>query len=471
MSAKSRNFIVLKIKPLRYLLMNKVTTLSPEIQAPKAENLFSIEKSSCSKKIKVDFNAPDLSSNGDLILLQGMDCSFLDRLADAIPDWQNPNFRLHPMREMIRQRVGQIACGYEDASDCDSLRNDSAVKIFSGRRPKDSGLSSQPTMARLENHIGKQTLFDIANLYIEEFISSYDKAPKKIILDADDTNANTYGNQQLTLFNDYYGEYCYMPLLIYEEYSGRPILPLLRPGRTNKSLNIWGILRRLTERLRKVWPTCRIRLRGDSHFCSHEFMDWVIDGQIYVDFATGIAPNSTLMKKIDKPLRRWQKAFDGDKKPICHYYSFMYKTKSWKHEQRVIAKVEFTKLGRNVRFIVTSNRNNRPEALYRRYAGRGEMELWIKDFKALHGDRMSCGSYRVNYFRLFLYVAAQILLHDFKRVAFGDTEVGCFTVDSLVKRTMLSAVMIKEQKCAIKVHFMCHHRFRTQIEDFLRTIA
>lgn len=41
------------------------------------------------------------------------------------------------------------------------------------------------------------------------------KAPKHIILDCDDTNANTYGGQQLTLFNDYYGDYCYMPLLIF----------------------------------------------------------------------------------------------------------------------------------------------------------------------------------------------------------------------------------------------------------------
>ena len=471
MSAKKRNFIVLKIKLLRYLLMDKVTTLSPEFQALKAEKSFLLGKRSCNKKIKVDFNAPDLSSNGGLVLLEGIDSSFLDRLADTIPDWRNPYLILHPMQEMIRQRVGQIACGYEDANDCDSLRNDSAVKIFSGRKPKDDGLSSQPTMTRLENHIGKQTLFDIADLYIEKFISSYGKVPKKIILDVDDTNADTYGNQQLTLFNDYYGEYCYMPLLIYEGYSGRPILPLLRPGRTNKSLNVWGILRRLIERIREAWPACRIQLRGDSHFCSHEFMDWVGDGQIYVDFITGITPNAALLKEIDKPLRRWQKAFDRDKKPTCHYYSFMYKARSWKHAQRVIAKVEFTKLGRNVRFIVTSNRNNKPETLYRRYCGRGEMELWIKDFKALHGDRMSCNSYRANYFRLFLYVAAQILLYDFKRIAFGGTEIECFTVDSLVKRIMLSAVMIKEQKCAIKVHFMCHHRYRTRIEDFLRTIA
>ena len=35
----------------------------------------------------------------------------------------------------------------------------------------------------------------MADLYIEKFISYYSKTPKKIILDIDDTNADTYGNQ------------------------------------------------------------------------------------------------------------------------------------------------------------------------------------------------------------------------------------------------------------------------------------
>lgn len=471
MSAKSRKFIVFNYKYIQLLLMDKVITLFPESKASKREKVFSIEKNACSKKIRLDFNAPDLSSNGGLVLLQGMDCSFLDRLADVIPDWRNPDLVQHPIREMIRQRVGQIACGYEDANDCDALRCDSAVKIFSGRRPLEEPLSSQPTMTRLENHISKRTLFDIAGLFIHKFISSYARPPKKIILDVDDTNADTYGAQELTLFNDYYGEYCYMPLLIYEGYSGRPVLPLLRPGRTNKSLNVCGILTRLIEKLHKAWPKCRIQLRGDSHFCSHEFMDWRSSGQIYVDFVTGLMPNTTLWKKIDKPLRRWRKAFEKDREPSCHYYSFIYKAKSWKHPQRVIAKVEFTGLGQNVRFIITSNRNNKPETVYRRYCGRGQMELWIKDYKALHGDRMSCNSYRANYFRLFLHMAAQVILFDFRHKAFAETEVGSFTVETFIKRVMLSAVMIKEQKCAIRIHFVSHHRHRAQIEAFLQSIA
>lgn len=451
--------------------MDKFTTLFPEIQAEDNKKDFLIDKNVCNKRIRMDFDAPDLSSNGGLVLLHGVDNSFLDRIAAAIPDWRNPDLILHPLREMIRQRVGQIACGYADANDCDILRGDSAVKMFSGRKPKDDDLSSQPTMTRLENHIDRQTLFEIADVFIDNFLSSYAKPPKKIILDADDTNADVYGSQQLSLFNDYYGEYCYMPLLIYEGYSGRPVLPLLRPGRTNKSLNVSGILRRLVERIRKAWPSCRIQLRGDSHFCSHQFMDWVSDGQIYVDFVTGLTANGALLKKIDKPLRHWRKVFEKDNSPTCHYYSFMYKAKSWRHEQKVIAKIEFTKQGQNVRFIVTSNRNNKPGTVYRRYCGRGEMELWIKDFKSLKGDRMSCSSYRANYFRLFLHAAAQVVLYNFRHTAFRGTEVECFTVDKFIKHIMISAVMVKEQKCAIRIHFVTRHPHRIPIEEFLQMIA
>jgi hypothetical protein len=454
--------------------MCKDSLLFPEMQPQEVEKSFLIEKNACDKKIRVDFDAPDLSSIGGLVLMQGIDCSFLDTIADTIPDWRNQDMILHTMREMIRQRVGQIACGYEDANDCDALRHDSAMKMFAGRKPQDEELSSQPTMTRLENHIGKQTLFNLAEVFIQKFISSYPKPPKKIILDVDDTNSNTYGSQELSLFNDYYGEYCYMPLLIYEGYSGKAILPLLRPGRTNKSLNVSGIIKRLIERLHKTWPTCYIQLRGDSHFCSHDFMDWVFaksNKQLYVGFITGITPNNVMKKNIDKPLRRWRKTFKKNGKSSCHYYDFMYKAKSWKYSQRIIAKIEFTEMGENVRFIVTSNRNNSPEMLYHLYCERGEMELWIKDFKSLRGDRMSCGSYRANYFRLFLYAAAQIILYDFKHKAFHDTEVETFTVDKFIKRIMLSAVIIKEQKCAIKIHFVSHHRHRNEIEDFLQAIA
>lgn len=467
MSANFCTFEVLIIKEIQILLMCKDTTLFPNEQAEKD---FSLVKSASGKKIRVDFNAPDLSSNGGLVLMQGMDYSFLDRIADAIPEWRTPYLTRHSLRELVHQRVGQIACGYEDANDCDALRHDSALKMLAGRRPQDDALCSQPTMTRLENHVSTRALYEMGLLFVDNFIKSYGKPPKKIIIDMDDTNANTYGAQQLTLFNDYYGECCYMPLLVYEGYSGKMILPVLRPGRRNKSLNVFGLMRRLVERLHKAWPNCAIEVRGDSHFCCHEFMDWA-HGKSLVRFTTGLAANSVLLGDIDKPLRRARNDYKKHRQPIRRFYDFYYQAGTWKHAQRVIAKIEIGEKGENIRFIVTSNRNNKPRTMYRHYAGRGEMELWIKDIKNLRGDRMSCGSFRANQFRLYLYAAAQVMLYNLREKAFKGTEVGSFTIDTLVKRIMLSAVMIREQKCAIRVSFVRHHRHRAEIERFLMGIA
>lgn len=373
---------------------------------------------------------------------------------------------------MVRQRVGQIACGYEDANDCDTLRHDSALKMLAGRKPSDKDLCSQPTMTRLENHVTKRDLYRIGCLFVENFIKSFKKVPKRIILDADDTNANTYGTQQLTLFNDYYGEYCYMPLLIYEGLSGKMLLPILRPGRRNKSLNVSKILIRIIKRLHQAWPNCKIELRGDSHFCSHELMDWVSDQHnIFLGFITGLSSNEVLRKKIDKPLRRWRKYYEKEKKDVRHYYTFRYKAKTWKYEQRVIAKIEINAMGENIRFIVASNKNNKPETVYRHYTKRGEMELWIKDLKSIRGDRMSCKAFMANQFRLFLYAAADIMLYNLKHDGFEGTEVESFTIETFIKRIMLSAVMIKEQKCAIRINFVPHHKHRAEIETFLQRIA
>lgn len=96
---------MLIIKELHYLLMCKDTTLFPEFSKEKE---FSFGKASCGKKIRIDFNAPDLSSNGGLVLLQCMDCGLLDKIADCIPDWRTPELIHHTIRDMVRQRVVRL---------------------------------------------------------------------------------------------------------------------------------------------------------------------------------------------------------------------------------------------------------------------------------------------------------------------------------------------------------------------------
>jgi len=454
--------------------------------------LFSLPGIVSDKKIRVDFDSPDVSSNGGLLLVGNMRDSLAWKIGRLIPDGRKKEFIRHTYMEMVSQRIGQILCGYEDANDCDRLRSDSALKMSCGRKPSDADLSSQPTMTRLENNIGSKTLYRIGKLFLDEYISSFDKAPKMVILDADDTNANTYGAQQLTLFNAYYNEYCYMPLLLFDGLTGKLMLPLLRPGRRNKSLGVARIMQRVVEYLHGHWPDTVIELRGDSHFASHEFMDWAHD-KWYVRYLTGLPANSVLLSMVDEQkqraendYRKAQKAEDDRcealKRQNCpnvrheriiirRYYELEYKARSWKYSQRVVAKIEASAEGTNIRFVVTKDRSNTPETVYRRYCRRGEMELWIKDLKYFKADRMSCKSYRANYFRLFLYAAAFVLAHRMKHTAFRETKVERFTMDSLIRRIMLSAVYIVEKKTYIKISFSPHHRHREELEMALTRMA
>lgn len=456
--------------------MGKVTINSSDNQEknlfPEISDFLEIEK-----PIQISFTAPDMSSNGGLLLAAKAEKSIgiINAISRCVSDWRNPLFIVHTLKEQIGQRVYQIACGYEDADDCDSLRSDSILKMTCGRRPDGIDLCSQPTMSRLENHVGHRELYDMGEAFIENFIKSYGgDIPAKIIIDLDDSNSNTYGAQQLTLFNQYYGEYCYMPLFIFEGYSGRMILPILRPGRTNKQLNVFGIVRRLVERLRKVWPNTVITVRGDAMFCSHDMFEWA-DTQRCIHYCVGLTGNSVLLRhsQVMQLKAKAESIFVKTHEPVRLFGQFLYKAKSWKTLRWVIVKVEYEKRGFNIRFIVVDKAPHNPadsKRIYEKvYCKRGECELWIKELKDdLRIDRMSCSSFMANQFRVFMHAAAYVLLWHVRHIQLQGTEAESWTTRSLQLRILRSAVHIKEQKTKIKIEFEDDHPNRDLIQLALR---
>jgi hypothetical protein len=251
---------------------------------------------------------------------------------------------------MLTQRVFQIAAGYEDADDCDSLRTDDIFKICSGKLPSDRALASQPTMSRLEHTPSLSELYRIGESIIDGFISSYATAPQVIVLDCDDTNSNTYGEQQLTLYNDYYGEYCYMPLHIYEGLSGKLITTILKPGRRTKNLNVFAILSRIISKLRSRWKDTIIIMRGDGA----DMKD--------VHFLTGLTGNAVLNRLAAVTIQSAEERYKQTGRPVKRYHSFDYKAGEWKNAQRVIVKVEVSEKGANIRYVVTDMRQARTSA-------------------------------------------------------------------------------------------------------------
>ena len=101
-----------------------------------------------------DFAGGSISSDCGLILLRAAERRFglAEALAGCIREWPDPDRVVHTLPAMLRFRMFAIACGYEDADDCDDLRGDPLFKLAVGRAPESGrDLCSQPTMSRLEN--------------------------------------------------------------------------------------------------------------------------------------------------------------------------------------------------------------------------------------------------------------------------------------------------------------------------------
>ena len=164
------------------------------------------------KRVDLSFTGDQISSDGGLLLLREVEnqLGLIDRISDCITDNRDQRYIDHTLKEMLTQRVFQIAAGYEDCNDCDDLRDDMIFKVCAGRLPQSGQeLASQPTMSRLENSIDSKDLYRMGQQLMDTFIASYAREPEVIILDCDDTNNNTYGKQELNLFNYYYHNHCY----------------------------------------------------------------------------------------------------------------------------------------------------------------------------------------------------------------------------------------------------------------------
>ena len=142
------------------------------------------------KAVDLDCDGGRLSSDAGLVLLKDPDeqLGLTRDLAAVLRDPRDPrrvDFTLH---DLLKQRVLQIAAGYEDANDANTLRHDPIFKLLLDRLPESGApLASQPTISRFENRVSRTELYRMALVLVERFLASYVRPPKLIVLDFDDT--------------------------------------------------------------------------------------------------------------------------------------------------------------------------------------------------------------------------------------------------------------------------------------------
>ena len=104
----------------------------------------------CRKKITVDFDGGNQSSDAGLLLLRQAEkkIGVCRRLARAMPDRRDQRRVRHAMTELVASRAFAIGNGYKDANDFNLLRHDPALKLAVGRCPESGApLATQSTIS------------------------------------------------------------------------------------------------------------------------------------------------------------------------------------------------------------------------------------------------------------------------------------------------------------------------------------
>ena len=187
------------------------------------------------------------------------------QFADALEDQRYQPFVDHSLLEMVRMRVYGILADYEDQNDHSALRSDPVFKLVAGRSPDDEDLASQPTLSRFENSISVDSLFRLRDVMIDQFIDSFAEPPTRLTFDIDTFDDPTHGQQQLTFFHGYYGQYQYQPHAITCADNDAVATIALLFGTASSTLAADDDIEYLVNRLRAVWPDVDIELRADRH--------------------------------------------------------------------------------------------------------------------------------------------------------------------------------------------------------------
>jgi hypothetical protein len=180
--------------------------------------------------------------------------------------------------------------------------------------------------------------------------------------------------------------------------------PAKRPG--GKEIKVF--LGRLLRAVRANWPKTQITLRGDSHYCAPEVLDFCRANGL--DYILGVAATTTLRRHIGdleaSVKARYEAAPNQDK--ARGFKEFYDGAASWSRVERVVARVEAGAEGTDTRFVVTNLKKRNARVLYEDvYCRRGQAENHIKSWKThLAADRTSCTKATANQLRRFLHAGA-----------------------------------------------------------------
>ena len=388
------------------------------------------------QQVTADFQGGDIVTDAGLLELRRFErrLGVVADLAKRWPDPRSQKFVTHSKEAVLAQQVYQLLAGYADSNDANALRNDAVFQTLVDISPdeEDRQLASGSTLARFqyaytrrqrelppeerpaffEQRQARLKRIELINEYLPElFVRTRSQPPAYVIIDLDATDDPTHGQQLLTGFHGYFGQYQYFPLLLFDGQTGFPLGAWLRPGTVHAACGAVEALDQVVEVIRRSYPETMILVRGDCGFAVPEMYEYCEKNGLF--YAFGYATNKVLKRRTDRLLATVKLAARMWGESIQEFLVLDdYQAGSWSRSRRILAKVEANSIGGNRRFVVT-NLSGHPQGIYHGfYVQRGNVpERPIGELKRhLQADRLSSHGFTANATRLGLHAVAYAIM-------------------------------------------------------------
>jgi len=366
------------------------------------------------RSIFIDFAGAKITSDAGFLLMREVDQRFgiIESGCNYLTDERSVSHKRHTYEQMIRQRVYQIAAGYEDCNDAEFLRVDPALRLALDKGQQLG--ASQSVMSRLENDIlgspaGQEALDTMITRSTDVLLKTKNK--KRLILDVDSTEDPAHGSQEHMAYNGHFGKNCFHPLFCFTS-EGDGLAAKLRPGNVHSADGTLDLIKPLVTRYRKNFKL--FWLRGDSAFADPDI--YVFCEEKRVTYFIRLKENAVLTRLVTPHLAR-PEGETADTGAQVKFVDLEYQAKSWNRPRRVVAKIEWhcDELFPRYYFIVT-NSSLPGGQVVKVYQGRGDVENRIKEGKnTLRWDKTSCHRFAANEARLKMGFLAYNLLHLIRR--------------------------------------------------------
>ncbi len=360
--------------------------------------------------IGINFHGVKISSDTGILLLREIDERFgiTSALEEILQDSRNVSETQHSCTDLLRQRVYQIAAGYEDCNDANELRKDPALCLALGKN--NAYAASQSLLSRFENKIlgnrhGLQALDGVLERSIDPLLKREGKA--RLILDLDSSEDPAHGRQEGVNYNGHYRKNCYHPLFCFTS-SGICLAGKLREGNVHSAHGALEMLSPIVERYRKHFK--QFWLRGDAAFAKPELYAYCEAKRMtyFIRLKSNNALKNLIESHLERPTGNLLKSGIEEK-----FIDLSYQAGSWEKPRRVVCRIAWheSELFPRIGFVVTNSRIS-VEKVIKLYHRRAEIENRIKEGKnTLRWDKTSCHRFESNEARLKMGLLAYNLLH------------------------------------------------------------